>query len=115
MATKQNRSMGSTIDEGATHAGKRDAGTPPDPTDGSTAVETVIPEEWIRIAAYFLAERRGFDPGHELEDWLIAEEGVRAVCKGSATMTSDADTELFSGATARQNDREQSRGTVAMR
>jgi hypothetical protein len=27
----------------------------------------------IREAAYFNAERRGFAPGHELEDWLVAE------------------------------------------
>lgn len=27
----------------------------------------------IATAAYFRAEKRGFEPGHELEDWLIAE------------------------------------------
>lgn len=27
----------------------------------------------IAEAAYFRAERRGFEPGHELEDWLGAE------------------------------------------
>lgn len=27
-------------------------------------------------AAYFRAERRGFEPGHELEDWLAAEVDV---------------------------------------
>jgi hypothetical protein len=26
--------------------------------------------------AYYLAEQRGFDPGHELEDWLSAESEV---------------------------------------
>lgn len=31
-------------------------------------------EERIRVAAYFKAERRGFVPGHELDDWLAAEE-----------------------------------------
>jgi hypothetical protein len=30
-------------------------------------------ERRIREAAYFKAERRGFAPGHELEDWLAAE------------------------------------------
>jgi len=29
--------------------------------------------EHIRIAAYYLAERRGFAADHELEDWLAAE------------------------------------------
>jgi len=27
----------------------------------------------IADAAYFRAERRGFAPGHEMEDWLAAE------------------------------------------
>jgi len=30
----------------------------------------------IAEAAYFRAELRGFAPGHELEDWLAAEEEV---------------------------------------
>lgn len=30
-------------------------------------------EEQIRLKAYDLAERRNFEPGHELEDWLWAE------------------------------------------
>jgi hypothetical protein len=29
--------------------------------------------------AYFMAERRGFAPGHELEDWLAAEREVAAL------------------------------------
>ena len=27
----------------------------------------------IAMAAYFIAEKRGFEPGHELEDWVAAE------------------------------------------
>jgi hypothetical protein len=27
----------------------------------------------VALAAYFIAERRGFEPGHELDDWLAAE------------------------------------------
>lgn len=37
------------------------------------------PEERYRriaAAAYFRAERRGFEPGHEIEDWLAAEREV---------------------------------------
>jgi hypothetical protein len=33
-------------------------------------------EQRIREAAYCRAERRGFAPGHELEDWLDAEQEV---------------------------------------
>jgi hypothetical protein len=33
-------------------------------------------EAMIREAAYYLAERRGFAPGHDLEDWLAAEASI---------------------------------------
>lgn len=32
----------------------------------------------IAVAAYFLAEHRGFEPGHELDDWLAAEDAIEA-------------------------------------
>jgi hypothetical protein len=32
----------------------------------------------IAEAAYFKAEQRGFAPGHELEDWLSAEQEFTA-------------------------------------
>jgi hypothetical protein len=32
---------------------------------------------WIAVTAYAMAERRGFEPGHELEDWLNAEKQVQ--------------------------------------
>jgi hypothetical protein len=34
-------------------------------------------EDEIRRLAYLLSERRGFEPGHETEDWLAAEHEVR--------------------------------------
>jgi hypothetical protein len=30
----------------------------------------------VAMAAYFIAEKRGFEPGHELEDWLAAESEI---------------------------------------
>jgi len=33
-------------------------------------------ETRVRIAAYLRAERRGFTPGYEIEDWLAAEAEV---------------------------------------
>ncbi len=30
-------------------------------------------QEAIELAAYYLAAERGFEPGHELEDWFEAE------------------------------------------
>jgi len=32
--------------------------------------------ELISAAAYFRAERRNFEPGHELDDWLDAEAEI---------------------------------------
>lgn len=34
-------------------------------------------EDEIRRLAYLMAERRGFEPGHESEDWFTAEREVR--------------------------------------
>jgi hypothetical protein len=33
-------------------------------------------DEEIRRLAYLLSERRGFEPGHETDDWLAAEHEV---------------------------------------
>jgi len=33
-------------------------------------------EEQIRIRAYQLYEERGYTPGHENEDWLVAEREI---------------------------------------
>jgi hypothetical protein len=30
----------------------------------------------VAVVAYFLAEKRGFESGHELEDWLAAEAEI---------------------------------------
>lgn len=32
--------------------------------------------DMIATAAYFRAQRRGFEPGYELEDWLAAETEI---------------------------------------
>lgn len=43
--------------------------------DGPTA-EPIAAEArylWIAHAAYLRAEKRGFAPGHEIDDWLAAE------------------------------------------
>ena len=36
-------------------------------------------DEIVRIAAYYRAERRGFAPGYEWDDWLAAEAEVGAL------------------------------------
>jgi hypothetical protein len=41
----------------------------------------------IAEAAYFRSQHRGFTPGHELEDWLAAEEEIdqRLIGEGRAS------------------------------
>jgi hypothetical protein len=45
------------------------------PADGPQMPEDV---QRIAIAAYYRAERRGFAPGNEVEDWLAAEAEINA-------------------------------------
>ena len=33
-------------------------------------------DRMIGEAAYYIAEQRGFEPGHELDDWLAAEAQI---------------------------------------
>ena len=39
-------------------------------------LERDVRHQMIAEAAYFRAQRRGFEPGHDLEDWLAAESEV---------------------------------------
>jgi hypothetical protein len=41
-------------------------------------VDPVRRREMVAEAAYFNAQHRGFRPGHELDDWLAAENQVDA-------------------------------------
>lgn len=41
---------------------------------------TIVPinlEDEVRRLAYLMAERRGFEPGHESDDWFAAEQEIR--------------------------------------
>lgn len=46
-------------------------------SDGRPNIVPINVEEEIRQLAYLMSERRGFEPGHETEDWLAAEREVR--------------------------------------
>ncbi len=49
------------------------------------AVPMTSAEERARMiaeAAYYLSEQRGFAPGHEVEDWLAAEQQVDTRIEG---------------------------------
>ena len=38
----------------------------------------------IAVLAYLMAEARGFQPGHEAEDWLNAQSRIDAIDSGSS-------------------------------
>ncbi len=44
----------------------------------------------IAVAAYYRAERRNFEPGHEMEDWLDAEAEVLATTAAKTRLKSSA-------------------------
>jgi hypothetical protein len=52
----------------------RASSAPPPATD--VVVEVPARHELVQLEAYLLAERRGFVPGGELDDWLEAERIV---------------------------------------
>ena len=45
--------------------------------EGRANLVPINVEDEIRQLAYLMSERRGFEPGHETEDWLLAEREVR--------------------------------------
>lgn len=53
------------------------------PADALGAVDPEMRHEMIATAAYFIAEQRGFAPGHELDDWRAAEAAVNAALSTS--------------------------------
>lgn len=50
-----------------------------DPANAPMAPSAAEREEMIAVAAYFLAERRGFAPGRAEDDWLRAEQQIDAM------------------------------------
>ena len=42
-------------------------------------VTAEVRQQMVAAAAYYRAEARGFEPGHEHEDWLLAEREVDAI------------------------------------
>lgn len=50
---------------------------PPATAPGEPVNKTLVAE-----AAYYRAEKRGFAPGRELDDWLAAEDEIEALARG---------------------------------
>ena len=56
-------------------------GPQPKPDSGAWGSSPVTPEQrWMMIceAAYYIAEHRGFEVGHDVDDWLAAERQIDA-------------------------------------
>ena len=56
--------------------------------------ESIEPEQRLAMicdAAYFLSERRGFGPGHELDDWLVAEGEIDRLLTASVPANRSGD------------------------
>ncbi len=72
-----------------THA-RRKHGSPGEPSPAPAGVP-VAPEQrraMIAEAAYYRAERRGFEPGYEIDDWCSAERDIeRALGRDDDTPT----------------------------
>ena len=71
----------------------RNAGEPraPSAIAPSSSPEQHDRQQRVAEAAYYLAERRGFQPGHEREDWLEAEKQVRATTNAPLRTGEEAD------------------------
>lgn len=56
------------------------------PESGSASITQEQRQFMICEAAYYIAEHRGFGPGHDVDDWLEAEQQIDAVLTSSARM-----------------------------
>ena len=66
------------------------ATTPPERAKARAGTGVINREQrqaMICEAAYFMAERRGLRAGHELEDWLAAEQQIDLVLTGGGPAT----------------------------
>ena len=61
------------------------AAAPAVAADAARCLDAAQRYRMVATTAYYIAERRGFAPGHELEDWLAAEAAVAAALAPTAT------------------------------
>ncbi len=65
----------------------------PGPAPSSRVLTAVTPESrrvMICEAAYYIAEHRGFQPGHDMDDWLTAEQQIDASLTSPESRTADS-------------------------
>jgi hypothetical protein len=79
MAAKKERPAPAKAPSSRTRTTKTPASTKPQASFGADARAEVSAEEVRKLiaeAAYYRAKKRGFTPGHEVEDWVQAEAEV---------------------------------------
>ncbi|HEV2284572.1 MAG TPA: DUF2934 domain-containing protein [Steroidobacteraceae bacterium] len=79
MATRRSVETPATAASGARSAPGKGKRSTSSKSPGRAAVSAEDRRGMIAEAAYLRAERRGFAPGHETEDWLAAEVEVDAL------------------------------------
>jgi hypothetical protein len=81
MATRRTYETPASADSRARTAPPKGSRTVKGESPQRAAVSTDDRRSMIAEAAYLRAERRGFTPGYETEDWLAAEIDVDALLK----------------------------------
>lgn len=74
--TRSRKTSESTVAPMRTERAKPAGNTPPPAPEPGESISNEERYRMISDRAYALAEARGFEPGHELEDWLAAERTV---------------------------------------
>jgi len=70
---------GGALNGGANKTVRKKNGAKPEivRSDSRATIVPINLEDEIRRLAYLMAERRGFEPGHESDDWFAAEQEIR--------------------------------------
>ena len=55
--------------------------TAPKPAAGTVTAGDADRQAMVAMAAYFRAQKRGFAPGYEVEDWVAAEAEISELAK----------------------------------
>ncbi len=79
LVAAESNGNGSAINNSATTTVRKKTGAKPEivKTEPRANVVPINLDDEIRRLAYLMSERRGFEPGHEADDWLAAEREVR--------------------------------------
>ena len=80
---RASRKPAATGAAGVKKAAPERSGPPRSEGDGLARLSEDELNAMISRAAYLRAQARGFEPGHEVEDWLTAEAEIRAAMSGS--------------------------------